>query len=229
MKKILIFLIFGLLTISSVSSIHNLDYISDISQLVSSDCEGKDIIIKKEFIINLLDGQEINLIKESNWNNETIKEIMQIFDSNNYDPLTMLPCDPTMRILVGDTYNGCNLLRCGAHNLDAMGDNFYWDNVKFEQAKTEYIYAQTFGDHSPVTTGDYSPVTTGNYSPIVQKNRHFLLRVFCSEGTIGGIIISGILYLAKFLISGYKKHKKTKPNKNKRSKTLKKRKVSKLL
>jgi len=177
MKKIILILLISLVMINFVNASHTEEYIQSLSEKIYSDCMGKDLTIKSGVVFS--GSQEITQIKSSEMNLALVLKLIQVIDTIPWGNVYAgSPCG------YGDPLE-CGIIKCGEHQMDINRDDFYWDKIKFMEVKEEYIYATTQGDNSPVTTGDDSPINQTNT----------WIQLFWSKGTLGGIIISGIVWL----------------------------------
>lgn len=149
-----------------------------------------------------------------------IIDILNILDNFSYFDISM-PC--TARGVMGfgpsNAQIGCKILTCDNHRLDISGDDFYWDNIKYEGVKNEVKlnYAES-APNSQAIAGDNNGITIGNNN---QKNNSFLMELFWDKGTIGGIILFGVVWVLKKIIydKWKEKHKKESNSKDNTSQT----------
>jgi len=166
--------------------------------MIYEDCKGNDIHVK--YI--LINNQTVSLLKWPYYNKNFLREIIKVWGA----------CEPFQKYYgtcedKAGTWSigldGCGILTCQDNRLDINEYVYFWNGVRVDVPKEEF--KTTFGPNSPIveTHGDKSPVTTGDNSPITQRKDSIWVQFFWSKGTIGGLIIAGILDVLFILIKKY--------------------------
>lgn len=153
--KLIIGLLLPLLIIVSFSSaLHSEEYLRSLTNKISQECGSNDYSIKEGILFNRLTRENITLVKNSEANYEALYKIISYLDQLPYVAYTPMPCENAVTSSgKSNAIMGCGLLRCGDHKLDVSGDTFYWDNVKFEEIKREFNYAEANGEGGQACSG----------------------------------------------------------------------------
>lgn len=112
-----------------------------------------------------------------------------------------------------DTVQGAAYFKCGDevdHKYECRQGIHYLDSevISILSSKTEINTAQTYGDNSPAVIGDNNQVAI--------KNNPWYVNFFWSQGTIGGLLIGGIISLIVGIILFEYKRRRTKQKHKKR-------------
>jgi len=213
MKKLILILFFSLFIFNFVNAKSSDLFINHLSNIVFDDCRDKDITIKDNFIKNTLTDKSVTLITWP-YNQENIRRIIELFSEIEPFDNYFAGCNSGKSgYFMGK--DGCKILTCGDHWLDITNIDYSWDGIRVEVPREEFnnYYAQTSGDNSPATAG--------NNNEVLQKNTSWLINLFWSEGTIGGVILtillSGAVWILKRMLydkwKSKQKHKKEKGGK----------------
>jgi len=203
-------------SISTESSNVFIDYLTDI---MWNDCQGKDIHINQPGVLSyngtkqpgilLYPGTDSISVIKWPYDQSVIREIIRIFGENQQHFGT----------IIGDTCEhhpeslGCNILTAGTNRLDINGYNYFWNGVKVDVPQANLNIKTIYGPNGTMidTRGPNSPVTIGPNSPINQQESNIWVQFFGSKGTIGGMIISSLIYIVvEYWKRSNKKSKKTK-------------------
>jgi hypothetical protein len=212
MKKIVFVLIISLIIVNFVSAKSSEMFIDYLTDEVYDSCAGKNLNIKEPFIQDTLTNESVTLIPWP-YDKLILRRIIELL--GNYEPWDFFhgTCD-NKGISMGGSKDGCGILSCENNKLDINQYTYFWNDERVDVPQ-EY-FKTVYGDN--IETGDNSQVTTGDNSPINQTDLFFHL--FWSKGTIGGIILSGIVWLITRIIwlkvKSIKKHKLIKRRKSKK-------------
>lgn len=172
-------------------------FINHLTNIIYEDCKGNDIYIK--YI--LVNNQTFPVLKWK-YENESIKSILNVYgDLEPFQKYWGTCEDKAGTFSIGP--DGCGILTCQNNRLDINEYDYFWNGVRVDVPKEEF--KTTYGANSPIveTHGDKSPVTTGDNSPITQREDSIWVQLFWSKGTIGGLIIAGLLDICFILIKRY--------------------------
>jgi hypothetical protein len=180
-----------------------------LTQLIYQSCQGQDININQPYIINAQTNHSFNLLKwsdYSNYNNNNLKRVIEVLDTFSF-PFISGTCE-NKGIVIGNGLGGCNILSCVGNKLDINGHDYFWNGVKVDVPTVEL--QNTYVNNSIHTTGPNSPALIGNGAinlngNIINEN-NIIIQLFWSNGTIGGLIISFVIYVIMKLLR--KKNKK---------------------
>jgi hypothetical protein len=190
---------FALGTITSAkSSDIFIDYLTD---MVYEDCQGNDIQINQPYIINIKTNESVDVITWP-YGYQDLRRIIELF--GEIEPFAFFQGSCENKGVSISGADGCGILTCQNNRLDINQYTYFWNGIRVAVPKEEF--KTTFGPNSPIveTHGDKSPVTTGDNSPITQKENNILNELFWSKGTIGGLIVAGVLNIIYIFV---KKHR----------------------
>jgi hypothetical protein len=172
-------------------------FIDHLTNMIYEDCKGSDIKINKPYIIITEINEPIVLIKWP-YRYQDLRRIIELFGEIEPFAFFQGTCENKGVSISGA--DGCGILTCQDNRLDINQYTYFWNGVRVAVPKEEF--KTTFGPNSPIieTHGDKSPVTAGDYSPINQQENNILIQFFWSKGTIGGLIVAGLLNIIYILI-----------------------------
>lgn len=209
MAKIYSFIFIALIFLSVASSVSAKSselFIDYLTKRVYEDCIGKDLHIKEPFIQDTRTNQSVTNVPWP-YENLVVRRIIELL--GNYEPwdFNQGTCDQK-GIIMGGSKDGCDILTCGENELDINQFTYFWNDERVDIPREEFN--TVYGDNIE-TYGGSSPVTTGDNSPINQNGNSFLAQIFWSKGTIGGLLIGAVLWIAKRIVYDmWKKFKKKK-------------------
>lgn len=111
-----------------------------------------------------------------------VEEIRNFILKVDCDPIDI---DTGIPIKCGDDQQHFYVCKMGIHYLDN-------EIISILSSNTEYNYAQTLGDNSPAVIGDNNE--------IIQDNDSLFINLFWSKGTIGGIILSALIWILRNIL-----------------------------
>jgi len=173
--------------------------------MIYEDCQGEDIQINQPYIINTKTNQSIDAITWP-YSYQDLRRIIELF--GELEPFAFFQGSCENKGVTISGADGCGILTCQDNRLDINQYTYFWNGVRVAVPKEEF--KTTFGANSPIveTHGDKSPVTTGDNSPVTQQENNIWSQLFWSKGTIGGLIVAGVLNIIYIFI---KKHRSKRP------------------
>jgi len=152
-------------TISAKSSEMFVDHLTD---LIWTDCKGKDIQINHAGILRYTaTNQNVSLIKWP-YNKDYLRNALELLDEQPYRDY-LGPCETKNKSYYDSGWDGCGILTCQDNRLNIDYDTYYWNGTKVDVPNEEFKISSGNNSQIVVTQGDKSPVTTGDRSPITQQ------------------------------------------------------------
>ena len=197
----LIAIILSLMLAPTISAKSSDAFINHLTDLIWTDCKGKDIHINQS-ILNYTIENRTSYLKLIEWpyDRGTIRRIIELFGEGQSKFETFFgTCDDKGVTITG--INGCGILTCGENRLNINGYNYFWNGVKVDVPKEELFNIASGdnntqvinkGEGSSTNIGNNNIANTGDKSTITQQD----LNISFVKGTIFGAVI-GILL--KFL------------------------------
>ncbi|MFA5259014.1 MAG: hypothetical protein WC402_02975 [Candidatus Pacearchaeota archaeon] len=199
MKKLIFLWLMIFLLTSLVNATSSSLFVDHLSKTIYNDCQNKDIIIKEGYIQNTLTNKSVTILPWQ-YSYDNVHRIIEIL--GNYEPYEFFQGSCENKGVSISGIPGCKILSCGDKYLDVNQYTYFWNGVRVDVPKEE------FNTYNAQTSGDNSPAVAGNNNNIQQNNKSLLINLFWSKGTIGGLIIGGIIWLlVRIILFEYKKRK----------------------
>lgn len=166
-------------------------FVNYLTDIIWTDCQGKDIEINQPIITFTATNQTLSLMKWP-YGKEDLRQVIKLLSEQPYRTYAG-QCDGVYSMVSDTGWEGCGILTSENHKLNINFDTYYWDGVKVDVPKEEF--KTTYGSNSPIieTNGEKSPVTTGANSPINQQENAIWVQLFLPKVTILGMIIGAII------------------------------------
>jgi len=157
-----------------------------VAQKITNDCAGQELLIKQGYsVTDPRTGKELSKI-EWPYSAQLILGLIRAISQS--EPFPRYTRNQGGYVKMGAGASAEGFLKCGDHVLDVNYDDWYWDGVKLEAAKSitnfEVVqqgpgsnYARTAGNNSPAVAGSQNQTVVSQRGLSLFENAKFSLGI----------------------------------------------------